>query len=499
MLDKLKGRRLSRKVIAFVVFGVIILVFILWGVEPLTRSRQSMGAGYAAIVNNEVVTYGEFQQALAQQQAAIEPMREQMEALWGKKEFEARLNMMRGQILSGLASRYVLAQSARGEGIDISDGEVRDFIQSVPIFLEEGRFQRERYFRWLEAQRLAPPEFEKRIRRDLVQDRFGEVMADALIPFPDDQEKLRFLRELKLNLWFVEASTDDIFPEKDVLASEVESFSQNPEKAKLIEEHYEQNKLNYRDLDRAKLQHIFIGFKSGDKAAEEKALAKATEIRAQAAQMDFGDLAAKVSEDPVTKEKKGDLGEVSRGSLDPALDGVAFALSEGSLSEPIRTENGFHILKVNKRLEGKQKPLSEVKLQVARAVLRGEKIKKWRDELSKALSENQVLEVDRLISSAGKKWEETGTFSCSAENLPKLSSFGEAMDEACLLSAEKQVPPKLLESGSKIAVLKFKESKYEKVPDTQINERAQIGDAFDKWFESKREIGKIEMNERLLQ
>ena len=101
---------------------------------------------------------------------------------------------------------------------------------------------------------------------------------------------------------------------------------------------------------------------------------------------DFAKLAAEYSEDSLTKENGGDLGYVGSGKLPLAIERIAFDLEPGSVSEPIRTEDGFHLIKVEDRKESAARPFDDVKEQL-RQQLFAEKMEKatqsWLVELRK--------------------------------------------------------------------------------------------------------------------
>ena len=83
---------------------------------------------------------------------------------------------------------------------------------------------------------------------------------------------------------------------------------------------------------------------------------------------DFAAAAAEHSEDDGTAEAGGDLGFFPRGRMMPPLEEAAFSLPIGELSDPVRTELGFHILRVQERMEAGIKPLEEARQEVIDAL-----------------------------------------------------------------------------------------------------------------------------------
>ena len=83
----------------------------------------------------------------------------------------------------------------------------------------------------------------------------------------------------------------------------------------------------------------------------------------------FADLAREKSTDTVSAKKGGDLGTFGPGRMLPDFEKAAFALKPGETSDVVKTQYGYHIIRVTERKEGEQKPLDQVKEQI-RAALR---------------------------------------------------------------------------------------------------------------------------------
>ncbi len=108
----------------------------------------------------------------------------------------------------------------------------------------------------------------------------------------------------------------------------------------LIEQHFQENR---RDYDAARLAHIVV-----------KDEGVAEEIRAQLAQdgADFGQLAQDHSIDDASKASGGELGNVNRATLDSAVESAVFTAKAGDVVGPIKTDQGYHIIKVHEVLLG---------------------------------------------------------------------------------------------------------------------------------------------------
>jgi parvulin-like peptidyl-prolyl isomerase len=125
---------------------------------------------------------------------------------------------------------------------------------------------------------------------------------------------------------------------------------------------------------------------AGDKAIEAKVQAEATRLSAQARNgSDFSDLARRHSQDRPTAEAGGVVGRVTAEQLLPELAEVARTLKPGQASEPIRTQFGFHVVRVNDRKPAVQRPLAEVRGEVVGLLRLEYRARKEREAVEAAL------------------------------------------------------------------------------------------------------------------
>lgn len=140
-----------------------------------------------------------------------------------------------------------------------------------------------------------------------------------------------------------------------------------------VDKYYAAHKADFTQQESVKLSEILIATpapdgKTPDDAAVAAAKTKADDVAAKLkAGASFDDMAKKVSDGP-TAAQGGDLGEFKRGALAPALEDKTFGLTAGSVTDPIRTRQGFVLLKVVKHTPGGAQPLADVESQVEEAV-----------------------------------------------------------------------------------------------------------------------------------
>lgn len=138
---------------------------------------------------------------------------------------------------------------------------------------------------------------------------------------------------------------------------------------------------NLRDLGvetKVRARHIFVALPPGaDDQAAARARKRAEKLLVEASKegADFAALAKKHSDDPVTREDGGDQGYFGRGTFAPAVEDVVFAMKKGEIRGPLRTDRGFHIVKLIDRKESAARSFDEVKKEL-RQTIYGEKMEK---------------------------------------------------------------------------------------------------------------------------
>ena len=152
---------------------------------------------------------------------------------------------------------------------------------------------------------------------------------------------------------------------------------------------YQQNMRALGVETKVRARHIFVAVpEDADAAVTAKLKARAVELlrRVKQKDADFAAVAKEASDDPVTREDGGDLRYFGRGTLPSSIEDVVFALKKGEIRGPLRTERGFHIIKLEDRKESSARSLDEVKNQL-RQTIYGQKMEKstkaWLGELRK--------------------------------------------------------------------------------------------------------------------
>lgn len=159
-----------------------------------------------------------------------------------------------------------------------------------------------------------------------------------------------------------------------------------------VASYYQQNIDKYKAKEQVKASHVFLKLSKDAKpeevqAVENKAKSIYSEIKAGLA---FEEAAKKYSEGP-NKDKGGDLNYIVRGRMVKAFDDKAFTLNINEVSEPVKTEFGFHIIKVTDKKAERVKPLEEVKENI-KVMLENRAIREARHQLVAQLLKDAKVE-----------------------------------------------------------------------------------------------------------
>jgi len=152
------------------------------------------------------------------------------------------------------------------------------------------------------------------------------------------------------------AAVKDELLTKYAISKTVESIKVTDEEAKT---YYEENRERFRQGETVRASHILVD-------TEEKALAIKAEIASGA--LTFEEAAKQNSSCP-SKDKGGDLGAFGHGQMVPEFDEAAFALEIGVVSEPVKTQFGYHLILVTEKNEDSEYAFADIKDQLKEQLL----------------------------------------------------------------------------------------------------------------------------------
>jgi peptidyl-prolyl cis-trans isomerase D len=503
-------RENSKGLLTTVLFGIIAAVFIIsFGPQSMSGCAPSGASSvYAAKVRSNTISDNDFRYAFILAGGARIPPAEAKRA--GIKE----------AVMDYLVQRSLSAQGASDMGFVVSDEEVNQMIadgkgifpvlrqgglgkvaviparQSLKqVVFKDGGFDYERFRRFVQYELgMTPKRFQEQQRQEILAQRMRDALRVGVKVAATEARDDFNRKSTKVNLSYVAVTPRVIEQSLSFSPEEIADYAKKNEPA--LKKRYDRKKFFYEKMPKqAKLRHILVRVAMNDTDEnKEKAKAKAEAIHARLAKgEDFAKVAAAESEDPATKKKGGDLGFRTYDAFGqgPGFTDALKKLVEqplNTLSDVVKSDKGFHILRVENKREGKVE-MKDVEMELAEDALREDRAqaqaKKLTDEAlerlkkgddPKAVADALNAQVkgaaepkgdaassdDEDPAAAGglAKAGETGLFARSPWSLVEGIGYSpELLEEAFKLNKDRQMPDKPFSVGGKQYVVKLKERK----------------------------------------
>jgi len=422
MLDSIRNNK--RIVQGFLV--LITIPFALWGVESYIQNNVS--GDEVATVGKVKISQQEFVSALNQQQ---ERLRVRSGGNFDSALFDTP--QVRRQLLESLIAKKLLAQQAREDQLTVSDGQLVNAIASIPEFQENNQFSKSSYEAVLSSQGLNKDLFEARMRHDLAIQQLVLPIAAASIPgvtatgrwlsiqleqrevVEAQMSYLDYRNQVKVtpdavHKYYAEHSKEFELPEQVraeflVLSSKA-LMTQVSVSEEEVRARYDADISRYKETESRRASHILIAVAKDAPAAEvTSAKAKAEDLLDKLSKDpgSFAALAKEYSKDTQSANKGGDLGWFSRGLMTKPFEDAVFELKDGATSKVIRTDFGFHIIRVTGVKPEHVKSFDEVKLAIADELKRESGAKRYAEAAEDF--GNLVYEQPDSLSPAAEKWK----------------------------------------------------------------------------------------------
>ena len=397
MLKFLRARKTG--LISWLIIGGIIITFTLWGYFK----ESDKGQGLAARVNNDKITLETFEEAYKRDYKRY--------SVIFKDKFNeelARLYNIKGITLERLIDSKLLVQTAKSNGIIVTDQDVANHIQNDSMFKDKDRnFNRNLYQRILRANRYSENKFEEMMREELYADKLKNLVKIGVKLSPYEIEKQYITENDKIILKYLKFEPKKI----KTSVSDKEISSLIKEETGELETYYKSHITEYKQTEQVKARHILIKIDKNAPGGEQKAKKKIDELARIVTPKNFQAMAAKHSQGPTAK-KSGDLGTFDKNKMDPAFSKVAFSTKPWTVSKPVKSKFGWHLILVEKKIPGFEKTLDKVEREIAKNIVKEKKqkniAKKKAIEIVDALSKKKNL--SRLTAPLSIKWQKTPSF-----------------------------------------------------------------------------------------
>ena len=347
-------RKKSKGWVAYLIVGLITVPFALFGIQSyLGGSSNSV----IAIVDGEDITINTYYQEFNTQQRNLQ---QQLGSSYSAEIDYA----LRQTVIETLINEKLLENFTNSMKLVTLDEEVFSFILSNPVFQLDGVFSEDRYLQILRLNNFTPLTYEleqlksmslDQIKRNLNHSAFlstvqieqlndlssqqrevsfvvlnTEKYKDQIVVNQEqiseyfDNNKSNFIEGRKVQVDFVELSFDNI-------EQQIEPDNETLQKL------YIENEALYTNPEQRRAQHILL-----EEVSNASAILK--EIRQGG---DFSELARIHSKDITSSEEGGDLGLFERELMVPEFDAAVFSMNVGDISDVVKTDYGYHIIKLN--------------------------------------------------------------------------------------------------------------------------------------------------------
>ena len=393
-----------------VLFAIIIIVFVFaFGMSGLDTGNDPV----LATVNDQVITRAEFEDAF---QRAAEGMRKANPNVTSAQLQDPQFKQI---VLSELVNNRLLLAEAARLGISASDEEVFAGITRQSIFWnQEQKFDRNIYQMALRSIRMTPAQFEVNFKNEMISAKVkdmvrvtGEVtpaQARQIFDWVTEQIKIDYIQLTPAmfadSIEVTEKQVMDFYTKNEaqfMVPEQVQlrylSFTPNDLAAyqkvsdEEIKAYFDANADSMKQEEQVKARHILVMAKDEDPESVQKEAKKKIDdvLKKAKAGDDFAELAKKYSEGP-SSTGGGDLGWFGRGDMVPTFETVAFETAKGKVSEPVKTQFGWHIIFVEDRKEAEDKKLEDVKEEISNIIAE----EKAAENVTRMLDES----MDRLVS-----------------------------------------------------------------------------------------------------
>jgi peptidyl-prolyl cis-trans isomerase D len=444
-------RMVLKSITAWILFSGIIVVFVFLGQTPHQAGVAS--GGTAASVNGQIVSLAEFSEQV--EMLSRDPRFAQMEQFGG----EFARQMVRQQAINSLIDARLLGQNLGKIGLMTPKAQLRDAIAEIPAFQEDGRFSKTRYLQYLGGTRQTAGEFEEKMRRQLAASRVARTFSAALRPLPFEAEAVSKVEGKQVTVEAVSVPTESLVIADGVSTADVKAFLAKTDSAGRIKSYFDSHKSEYSKPEEAQARHILIRADKKDAASVAKAKGEAEKVvAALKGGADFAKLASEKSEDPGSKAKGGMLDFFPRGAMVPEFEKYVFSAKPGAISEPIQTDFGFHVIRVEAIKPASDKKLEEVQDEIAQKLIAQERSREEIAAIEKSLAAGDGAAVQAFVAKHKLTWLDSGPFSLTADSIPKIGGGDEAVSAAFRLSSSKPYAPTLIRQGPQAILMRFKSS-----------------------------------------
>ena len=355
--------------------GILVLIgssFLFFGV-----SSDYISFGYAAKVNGKEIPTPVFENAYRDQLLRFEEQ--------GIDIPDEVMQLVKEGVLDALIRDTVVDIYLEENGYRVPDTIVTDFIQRQADFRSEGKFSKDIYYAWLNQRVLDPSQFEETQRKGIQKSQLQRGVGASSFTTPSEYRRYLNLYLEQRQVDIIEIDITNIAENISIDNDEIQNFyNDNIEKfitpesvdfkyieidrnnlssnievtEEELQQHFENSSFRFLQEEKRQAQHILIPF--GDDEISSNNLAMELTKRALSGES-FDDLAKQYSQDGGTASRGGDLGMLLKSQLPGGLSETVFSIEEGEVEGPLKTDFGFHVIKLMSIEMGGSLPMDSVR------------------------------------------------------------------------------------------------------------------------------------------
>lgn len=413
-------RERASGVIGWTVAGVIILVFAVWGIGSYFEGVSEIIVATADKIEINQQTY----------QQAMSDRRRRLVQMMGRN-VDAELfssTAFKRQVVEELIDTTLQNETLHASGFRISDAQLAALIQNTAVFHTDGQFDRDRYELLVQNSGMTIQGYESYQRQQGVVDQLVRGLGQSAIVSTNsidkawkllDQRRIasyttlefdNFLDDIQVSETAIEkeyqANLDGYFEpasiQVDYLKLSVEDLGTrlDVDEADILRM-YEDNPDRYRQPGSRSASHILLSVSPDAADAQiDQVRQRASEIVARARGGEsFASLAEVNSDDKGSAKRGGELGVIRPGTMVKPFEDAVFVMGEGEISEPVRTQYGFHVIRLDRITESRVQSLDQVRSEIEIEVRRLRAEERF-NELAEILGSTVFEQPDSLEPAA---------------------------------------------------------------------------------------------------
>ncbi|UZE94666.1 SurA N-terminal domain-containing protein [Alkalimarinus alittae] len=442
----------AQSTVAKVIVGLIVLTFALFGVDSIVGGFG--GEPEVAVVNGNDIKETDFLRA-------VDIKKRQILGQMGEDADPALIDdqKLKQSVLEGLIDQEILLQDAIGLGVYISDQSINSLITGINQFKVDGQFDNDLFLASIRNFGMTTQTFKESIKKEVLISQPRNAIISTSFILDDEFNRVIEIDRQTRNYSLAKFDQSDYIDAVNVDENEIEAFYESHkqdyatiesvdveylqleknallEKVEVTQEElqkaFEREVEAFEGLEERNASHILIEINDDVSDAQAKALAEKLSARIAEGES-FEALAKEFSDDIGSAAQGGSLGFASKGAYLPAFDDALFALSEGSVSKPVLTEYGYHLIKLEDVQMQPIPTFEEMRFSIE-ADIKAEKVEALYVELSERLAD-----LSYASSDLREPADELGLDINTAEKVSALSIeglFGNPKVQKSLFSAD---------------------------------------------------------------